>query len=226
MHIVTEDDGLHTVKLQDGKKEDNWDYQRKSSSRKERWHSTRQRTERRKSSIEAQIENVLKTARRSIDGAQHQMKKRNLFMPTVSKLPTQLMGWPNDPSIKNDEQNLFTPRGRSSSEPNFNIQENQNGNSFQESRIRFSSVSSCVRFQVESEDGSSVQRSISEQSKTCEKYKRWDSEYKEMARENESQTNYGFQDNKGHSDEFCVEMKEAAYKEDDNETNRSQDTAF
>ena len=154
------------------------------------------------------------------------MKKRNLFMPTVSKLPTQLMGWPNDPSIKNDEQNLFTPRGRSSSEPNFNIQENQNGNSFQESRIRFSSVSSCVRFQVESEDGSSVQRSISEQSKTCEKYKRWDSEYKEMARENESQTNYGFQDNKGHSDEFCVEMKEAAYKEDDNETNRSQDTAF
>ena len=133
------------------------------------------------------------------------------------------MGYSDDPSMKNDEQNLDTPR-RSSSEPNFNIHGNQNGNDLQESWVRFSSVRSCVRFQVESEDGSSD--SISEQSKTCEKYKGWDSEYKEMARENESQTNYGFQDNKVHSDEFCVEMKAAAYKEDDNETNKCQDTAF
>ena len=217
---------MHTVKLQDGKKEDNWGHQRRGSSRKERWHSTRQRTERRKNSIEAQVENVLKTARRFIDGAQHQTKKRNLSMPKIRKLPTQLMSWPDDPSMKNDEQNLATPR-RISSEPNFNIHGNQNGDGFQESRVRFSSVRSCVRFQVESEDGgSSVQDSIYEQSNTCETNKRWDSEYKERAKGNETLTNYVIQHNKGHSDEFCVKMKDAAYKEDDKETNKRQDTAF
>ena len=90
LQIITDDEGLHTVKLHGGAANDNWEHNRRRSSRQERWQSTRERLEDRRTSVEAQMEKVRKAARRSIMEVQHQMKNQapNSSKPRSSTYPT------------------------------------------------------------------------------------------------------------------------------------------
>ena len=87
MKVVTGDGGLHTVKTQgDTAEEQKW----KSSSRKERWQSTRKRVEDKKNSIDAQKDNFFEIARVHHMGAQNQGsndQERNVCILRKTSLP-------------------------------------------------------------------------------------------------------------------------------------------
>ena len=175
LQIITEDEGLHTVKLHGHHSaDDKWEQRRKLSSRKERWHSTRKRTEHRKSSItaviEAELEKVSKTAgviaktlhhhHHHNHNHHHQVKPQghNSIMPKTSN------NGPHTLDIKNQQQGLSRPR--SITDPISNMTQVDELKEPRPRRISEGSASR-VRFQDVLEESDRLDDSFFEQSDTC-----------------------------------------------------------
>ena len=196
--MITGDEGVHDVKLQG----DMTDEPRKRSFRKERWQSTRRNSEKRKSTMQAEMKKFRKSSDEMFRKSQLQMKHQDEdSLKAGRKHPIQQL----DTLHENQEGSVSRPRG-----PTYH---SLNHNGLEKPKVRSSPMgNTCVRFQGELEDtpGNSVIERESEQR---------DPDNEERLGENGSAIKDSTKNSELNVDICCVEMgDEGAHNEDWHDT--------